>query len=139
MSSIVINFDAPTPGPTNGYIVKYRRIGAISYTTLYPPPLTSPITINGISFDYGYEGTIQCNCSNSVYSQPVSFSTQPCIGDDKKVIMGVCQTGIRNNISAVSDGMGMYICTYNYLFTDGSHSVNLTETNIVPCLAIIPD
>ena len=88
----------------------------------------------GLDLNFSYEGTIQCNCSNSVVSDKITFSTQACTGDNKKVINGQCTTGYRQDLTSISDGSGGYICTYRYAFLDGSFSNNFTEPTTTPCI-----
>ena len=134
MSTISVNFDSPSPSPINGYIVKYRKVGDANYSILTPNPVDSPAIINGVDLNFSYEGTIQCNCSNSVVSDKITFSTQACTGDNKKVINGQCTTGYRQDLTSISDGSGGYICTYRYAFLDGSFSNNFTEPTTTPCI-----
>jgi len=60
-----------------------------------------------------------------------------CIGVDKKVIGGVCQTGNRVNTSSqavLQPGGGvLYKCTYHYEWSDCSKSADFTQDNATPC------
>lgn len=56
----------------------------------------------------------------------------PCIGNDKKVIGGVCETGMRINISSSESGTG-YECVFRYKWSDGSQSEDYVEINFAPC------
>ncbi|ACU62081.1 hypothetical protein [Chitinophaga pinensis] len=60
-----------------------------------------------------------------------------CIGVDKKVIGGVCQTGNRVNSSSqavLQPGGGvLYKCTYHFEWSDCSKSADFTENNATPC------
>lgn len=132
MANLIISFVPTTPEPINGYVVKYRRVGDPAYTTVVPNPTSSPITIPGANNTYEYEGTIQADCSNGVLSTPVPFAYSPCIGDNKKLVSGVCETGTRFNVSSEAVG-DEYACTYKYMFSDGSFSASFVEMNDDPC------
>lgn len=135
MGSITITFTPPEPPAINGYLVKYRKVGDANYSTVVPNQTTSPIVINNVNNAFSYEGTIQSDCSNGVLSTPITFLVEPCVGDDKKNINGVCTTGIRMNISSTPTGNpGEYSCTYTYMFPDGSMSANFIEISNVNCM-----
>lgn len=133
MSTITINFTPPSPPCINGYKVIYRKVGDSSYTTLLPNVFTSPATITGIDLAFAYEGSIQSDCSNSIYSSLVTFSTLPCTGIGKKVVGGICTTGIKQYLTSTPSG-DEFTCTYRYFFTDGTQSPTYTETSPVACI-----
>jgi YD repeat-containing protein len=60
-----------------------------------------------------------------------------CTGDNKKCINGVCETGVRINVSTAQGKFGAWICTYYYHFSDNStypaQAPYLSETNSSPC------
>jgi hypothetical protein len=60
-----------------------------------------------------------------------------CIGIDKKVIGGVCQTGNRVNTSSQAvlqpSGSVLYKCTYHFEWSDCSKSVDFIQNNATPC------
>jgi hypothetical protein len=67
-------------------------------------------------------------------------NTGNCNGVDRKCINGVCEIGVRKNISSVWQKClinGLLIfkwkCTWHYCFSDGSSSVNFEECNDTPC------
>lgn len=57
----------------------------------------------------------------------------PCIGENKRVINGVCEAGVRENISTSHTTNGQYVCYYQFRFSDGSTSQTYTEVNSSPC------
>ena len=56
-----------------------------------------------------------------------------CSGNDKKMIDGNCETGIRVNINSEFISPGSYRCTYRYEWSDGTSSKNYFETNSADC------
>lgn len=134
MSSLIINFEPVEPEAINGYLVKYRRVGDSAYTTVVPNQKTSPITVAGINATFAYEGTIQADCSNGILSTPVAFTVEPCIGDNKKSVNGVCESGSRFNVSSTHLGPGRFSCIYRYMFSDGSMGPELIETSHIDCM-----
>ena len=60
--SISISFTEPDIKPANGYTVKYRVVGAASYSTLSPNPTSSPAVIPNVEACANVEGTINTNC-----------------------------------------------------------------------------
>lgn len=133
MGNIIINFNTVDPAPANGYRIKYRKVGDSTYTVVSPNPTTSPATITGVDNSFSYEGTIQSDCSNGIYSTAVSFSVDPCVGDDKKVVNGVCETGTRLNISSEDLGGGSFACHYKYVFSDSTLSAEFVEITSSAC------
>lgn len=134
MGNLIINFIPTDPAAINGYLVKYRRVGDTLYTTVTPNGTASPITINGVNNTFSYEGTIQSDCGSGILSAPVSFSVEPCIGDNKKSVNGVCETGLRYNItSAPTANPDEFACTYKYVFSDGTESANFIEISSTAC------
>ncbi len=63
---------------------------------------------------------------------PVTCSTSNCTGANKKCINNVCRTGIKVYTNSVQVGSN-YQCTYHYEWSDGSWSIDYTETNSSPC------
>ncbi|CAL1519021.1 DUF5977 domain-containing protein [Chitinophaga sp. MM2321] len=59
-----------------------------------------------------------------------------CSGEDKKLIDGVCETGVKNYMSSQYISAGKYLCTYNYSFSDGTHTQNYTEYSPTQCTNI---
>ena len=74
MAKLTINFTPVSPAPANGYRVKYRKVGTVSYNTLSPYATASPVVITGLENGVAYEGTIEAACDSGVFSSPVSFS-----------------------------------------------------------------
>ena len=62
-----------------------------------------------------------------------------CTGNDKKCINGVCETGIRVNVSTYQF-KSWWVCTYYYHFSDNTtypaQAPYLTENNSTPCSVI---
>ncbi|PZR04283.1 MAG: hypothetical protein DI539_25665 [Flavobacterium psychrophilum] len=59
-----------------------------------------------------------------------------CTGPDKKVINGVCETGVKKTTASRRVGPGSWECTYHYEWSDSSHSPNYTEISSFPCLIL---
>jgi hypothetical protein len=73
MATLTISFTSNN-NPTNGYIVKYRQVGTVPYTTVTPNPITSPVLITGLGAGVSYEGTIQADCGNGQFGTISTFS-----------------------------------------------------------------
>jgi len=73
MATLTLTFVSDN-NPTNGYIVKYRQVGTIPYTTVTPNPTSSPILISGLGAGASYEGSIQADCGNNRYGTLSTFS-----------------------------------------------------------------
>lgn len=73
MARLFIKF-TPTNNPSKGFIVKYRQVNTLEYTTITPNPASSPIEINNLGAGVGYEGTIQADCGNGQYGVIVPFT-----------------------------------------------------------------
>jgi hypothetical protein len=60
-----------------------------------------------------------------------------CVGTDKKIINGVCQTGNRVNTSSQAvlhpGGGVLYKCTYHLEWSDCSKSADFIQNNAAPC------
>ena len=77
MSSLTITF---TPSSTGiSYRVKYKVVGAPTFTTLGTEPTTSPIVIAGLDGTLAYTGTIESDCGGGLYSTPVTFNAAAII------------------------------------------------------------
>lgn len=73
MSTLTINFTPSDPTPVDGYIIKYRQVGTINYTTLSPNPTGSPAIITGLS-GTAYEGIIMTECNSDLDSSGIPFT-----------------------------------------------------------------
>lgn len=73
MATLTLNFNSDN-NPTNGYIVKYRQVGTIPYTTVTPNPMGSPVLISSLGAGVSYEGTIQADCGNGQLGSLSTFS-----------------------------------------------------------------
>lgn len=58
-----------------------------------------------------------------------------CTGEDKRVVNGVCQTGVKV-ITEQSSINGMIHCTYHYEWTDGYWSPNYQSSGTSNCITI---
>ncbi|MBN8865237.1 MAG: hypothetical protein J0H92_17820 [Sphingobacteriales bacterium] len=68
---------------------------------------------------------------------PVPCNTSNCSGVDKKCVGGVCETGVRINISTVymknSAQQWIWRCSYYYRWSDCTTSTTYTEDNTTAC------
>lgn len=63
----------------------------------------------------------------------------PCTGEDKKVVAGVCETGIKIYTASVySSGLGLWVCQYHYEWSDCSSSGNYSENKAAQCVLGTP-
>lgn len=79
LKSVKIDFTEPAIRPADGYIVKYRAVGASSYSTLSPNPKASPIVIPSIAACTNIEGTITAT-ADGVLGDPVAFVVAAAAG-----------------------------------------------------------
>lgn len=64
-------------------------------------------------------------------------NTGNCIGDNKKCINGVCETGVKlNYILGSVLRKGVWYCYYKYTWSDGSESATFSEVTSSPCVLI---
>lgn len=73
MATLTLSFTSDN-NPTNGYIVKYRQVGTLEYSTVTPNPTGSPIQIQSLGGGVTYEGTIQADCSNGQFGTISTFA-----------------------------------------------------------------
>lgn len=78
---------------------------------------------------YNYAGQPE-NCMPT--PPPPACDATNCTGNDKKCINGLCETGLRINISSVYF-KGKWTCTYKYRWSDGSESPLYSEVGTAPC------
>ncbi|MBO9731488.1 MAG: protease [Chitinophaga sp.] len=60
------------------------------------------------------------------------YGTPLCVGEGRKVVNGVCETGVKRWTGSVKVGT-RYTCYYNYEFSDGSTSGTYSITSNFPC------
>ena len=63
-------------------------------------------------------------------------TTGNCTGNDKKCVNGVCETGQKVYTSSVQDHGSLWTCTYHYHWSDGTNSVDYTETSSSQCFNV---
>lgn len=68
-----VSFTPPSTPPDNGYRVRWREVGAPSYTTAVGTFTGSPITLQNIPACVAVEGTVEAVCG-ATYSNVASFS-----------------------------------------------------------------
>jgi hypothetical protein len=97
------------------------------------------LDMNPCSTTYGQTQWVVVATNTTICPLPVSgCNTSNCTGTDKKCINGVCETGTRVNTATVQNPklVGGWTCTYHYVWSDGSVSVDYTETNASPCIVL---
>ncbi|PUZ22872.1 hypothetical protein DCC81_20850 [Chitinophaga parva] len=60
--------------------------------------------------------------------------TTTCVGVDKKMINGVCETAVRTCVQSLTVTATKYQNTYHYTWSDGSISDDFTVTESQPCI-----
>jgi hypothetical protein len=71
--TLSITYSDPLIDPVNGYIVKWRVAGDISWNTI-TGIYGNPIQIANIPACFSIEGTVQADCGNNSLSNPVNFA-----------------------------------------------------------------
>lgn len=90
--------------------------------------------MNPCSSTYGQIQWVTVVYNPSVCPVPAGCNSGNCTGNDKKCINNVCETGVRINTSTVKNKLtGQWTCTYHYHWSDGSNSVDYTETSSTSC------
>jgi YD repeat-containing protein len=56
-----------------------------------------------------------------------------CSGPDKRVVNGVCETGMKILVSSLQVGNTQWQCTYHYVWTDGYVGADFIETGSTLC------
>jgi hypothetical protein len=69
---VVVTFTAANPAPTNGYIVKWKLASDNTYTTVFPNPTSSPVTIYNVSACQDINVSVQSACAPGFESQPAT-------------------------------------------------------------------
>lgn len=57
-----------------------------------------------------------------------------CSGLDKRVVNGLCETGMKILVRSLQVGNTQWQCTYHYVWSDGYVGVDFTETGSTSCL-----
>jgi YD repeat-containing protein len=57
-----------------------------------------------------------------------------CSGSDKRVVNGVCETGMKILVSSLQVSNTQWQCTYHYVWTDGYVGPDFTETGSTSCM-----
>ncbi|MCP9749778.1 hypothetical protein EGI32_02190 [Ferruginibacter sp. HRS2-29] len=60
-------------------------------------------------------------------------NTVTCTGADKRLVNGVCETGVKTLVSSVKSGNTWY-CTWKYVWSDGYESATFLTTGSTKCL-----
>jgi YD repeat-containing protein len=63
----------------------------------------------------------------------IQCTTANCVGEDKKCINNVCETGIKVYTASTQVGPHLWECTYHYEWSDGSWSQNYIEQSPWMC------
>lgn len=65
---------------------------------------------------------------------PLPCNIYTCVGEDKKCVSGICETGVKIYTGADYDfGLGVWICYYHYEFSDNSWSSTYSEQSSGAC------
>lgn len=70
--TLQVSFVAPQIAPANGYLVKWRVVGETAWNEV--TQYGNPVTIAGVPACFNIEGTIQANCGNGNFGQPINFA-----------------------------------------------------------------
>ncbi|MBX2926137.1 MAG: hypothetical protein KF746_28355 [Chitinophagaceae bacterium] len=62
-----------------------------------------------------------------------TYGTCSCNTEDKKFINGVCETGVRQNMSTSQQPNGQWKCTYRYYFSNGTYKGPYYSYGSSPC------
>ncbi len=88
-----------------------------------------------------YTVTYHYHWSDNTDSQDYT-ETFACSGADKKIVNCQCETGVKIYLTSQLCGktnppagccLGMWLCTYRYSWSDGTHSATYSECSSTPC------
>lgn len=89
---------------------------------------------------YGVKQWVVTGINNTLCPPPSGCNSDNCNAVNMKCINGVCETGRRVNTSSIkiSKVPLLFNCVYHYQWSDGSNSINYTETNLTePCAFVL--
>lgn len=90
--------------------------------------------MNPCSNTYGQIQWVTVVYNPSACPVPAGCNSGNCSGNDKKCINNVCETGVRINTSTIRNKLtGLWTCIYHYHWSDGSDSIDYSESNPAPC------
>lgn len=89
--------------------------------------------MNPCSITYGQLQWVTVSYNPAVCPLPAGCNSGNCSGNDKKCIGNICETGVKIYTASVVNKFGVWTCTYHYHWSDGSDSINYTETSAGPC------
>lgn len=117
MAKLTIEFTPPSPAPSGGYRVKYRKVGTTTWNTVSPYPTASPVVIAGVENGVAYETTIESACEGGTFSSVVGI-TAP---NNRSYVQ--CGAALSNTYS----GNGYY--TYPHIYID-TFNTGISALNI---------
>lgn len=146
MATITLNLISSST-PTNGYIVKYRQVGTVPYTTLQPYPTTLPIIISPVGAGTSYEGTVQPWCGGTQYgtlatwsatvaarfnmSRDPSSSSNACSNTTYSFVFYAATATLSIGTQLYADsGLSIPYTTAGY-YSDGTQVYNVTNAGVV--------
>lgn len=151
MATLTINFTVPTPLPYGGFVVKYRPIGGSAYTTVIPNPISSPVTITGLTPGTGYEGSIRSECGNGSQSPEINFvayaSNQvytligtslpaTCLASASPVYLTSAYTDIATGATVYTDaGLTTPLATATHIMATNGTVYTITSSGVVGSVA----
>lgn len=93
--TVNVSFTAPTPAPSGGYIVKWKKTGAAdsTYTQVTPNPTASPVAIPNVPACDDITVSVQANCGAGNVSSAATYNITG-IGYSLK-----CGCGLSNSYS----------------------------------------
>jgi hypothetical protein len=71
--TLSIRYDEPEIAPANGYVIKWRIAGDLTYNTV-SSLYGNPLQITNIPTCYNIEGTVQADCGGGNLGTPVNFA-----------------------------------------------------------------
>lgn len=118
MAKLTVQFTPPSPAPSNGYRVKYRKAGTTSWNVVSPYPTASPVVISGLENGVAYETTIESACDDGFFSSLTTI-TAP---SNRTYVQ--CGASLSNNYS----GNGYYTYPHIYIdaFSSGISALNIS-------------
>ena len=126
--NLALNWNGPTPTPTNGFKILYRTKSTASYTEFDTSGSTSGNTVAiPVTTFTSYEGTIQGNCGNGSLSEGVPWGTNAYL----PLTVSITQTNNKYNVSVTSRYGNPYSILLSGSFTDSNHVGSILFNNVI--------
>lgn len=78
--TLQIDFNEPDVAPKNGYVVKWRAVGATTWNQV-ANQFGNPLYVSNVPVCQNIEGTIQADCGSGNFGTAINFAVTALVGD----------------------------------------------------------